>query len=530
MRHFGTQGRVRPEQHYVVPRTEQVADFIDRIKLGKYIVLFAPRQTGKTTFFQLALSALTTEAPDAFPLLLNFEEYRDYTPSEFYNSLYEDIREEIENVFQKREEVPPEALNQFLENTELTDHVSMRRFFTKLARFLKNRWVVVIVDEFDGIPQAAMGNFLHSLRHIYLSDALLCPYSVSLIGVKSITQFDYDRSVSPFNIQDEFQLNNFTLEQVRDLLLQYTAEVGQTFAPEVIENLHKQTAGQPFLVNRFAQILTEELDIPKTETVTMVHFAQAHAQMLNEPNTNISHLLTNIRRDRRFESLLMRIASYEIGIPFSLDDDIINELATYRVIAEGSDRMCRIVNPIYQHRILRAFKPLFNGLEGEYFSEDTEVGFADYLTSAGGIEMGAVLDNFQAFITRAGFRILQVPDTPQEYVGQYLLYAYLDHFIRVVGADMFLEVQTGRGRMDLLIVHNQQKHIVETKIWEGERYYRAGKRQLATYLKLAGVREGYYIVFDHRLTPEARVETETVDGVTVRSYVIPVVQERPSAV
>ena len=104
--------------------------------------------------------------------------------------------------------------------------------------------------------------------------------------------------------------------------------------------------------------------------------------------------------------------------------------------------------------------------------------------------MGAVLDNFQAFITRAGFRILQVPDTPQEYVGQHLLYAYLDHFIRVVGANMFLEVQTGRGRMDLLIVHNQQKHIVETKIWEGERSYQAGKQQLATYLKLEGVREG----------------------------------------
>ena len=213
------------------------------------------------------------------------------------------------------------------------------------------------MTSFDGIPQAAVGNFLHSLRHIYLSDALLCPHSVSLIGVKSITQLDYDRSVSPFNIQDEFRLNNFTLEQVRDLLSQYTAEVGQTFAPKVIENLHKQTAGQPFLVNRFAQILTEELDIPKTETVTMAHFAHAHSQMLNEPNTNISHLLTNIRRDRRFESLLMRIASYEIGVPFSLDDDIINELATYGVIAEGPDRMCRIVNPIYQHRILRAFKP-----------------------------------------------------------------------------------------------------------------------------------------------------------------------------
>ena len=40
--------------------------------------------------------------------------------------------------------------------------------------------------------------------------------------------------------------------------------------------------------------------------------------------------------------------------------------------------------------------------------------------------------------------------------------------------------------------------------------------------------EGYYVVFDHRRQPEPRVETETVDGVKIRSYVIPVVQERPS--
>ena len=530
MRSFGTQGRVRPEQHYIVPRTEQVADFITRIRAGKYIVLFAPRQTGKTTFFRLALDALRTETPTFFPIQLNFEEYEDYTPSEFYGSLYEDIREEIENVFQKRGEVPAEALTQFLENTKLTDHVSMRRFFSRFARLLKNQRVIVIIDEFDGIPQAAVKGFLHSLRHIYLSDELLCPHSVSIVGVKSITQLDYDRSVSPFNIQDEFRLPNFTLEQVRDLLGQYTEEVGQTFAPEVIESLQKQTAGQPFLVNRIAQILTAELNIPKTEPLTITHFAQAYKQLLGERNSNIDHLRTNVRRDRRFEKMLLRIASYEKGTRFNPDDDLMDELVTYGIIKEGSDGMCEIVNPIYQHRILQTFKPLFNGLENAYFSEENGDDFIDYLTSDGAIALEALLDNFKMFIARAGFRILQVPDTPQEYVGQHLLYAYLDHFVHVVGANMLLEVQTGRGRIDLLILHNQRKYIVETKIWEGNRYYQSGKAQLAAYLKLEGAQEGFYVVFDHRQHPESRIETETVAGVKIRSYVIPVIQERPSKV
>ena len=48
------------------------------------------------------------------------------------------------------------------------------------------------------------------------------------------------------------------------------------------------------------------------------------------------------------------------------------------------------------------------------------------------------------------------------------------------------------------------------------------------YVRTEGAEEGYYVVFDHRDTPEPRVETETIDGLTLRSYVIPVIQERPS--
>ena len=450
---------------------------------------------------------------------------------DFYNYLYEDIREEIEDVFQKRGSMLSEALTHFLENVQLSDHVLMRRFFRSLTGLLNNQRVVLIIDEFDGIPKVVVSDFLYSLRRIYISRTTpRSPYSLSIIGVKNITQLGYDRSISPFNIQDEFTLPNFTLEQVHELLTQYTKEVGQAFAPEVIRSIHKQTAGQPFLVNRFGQILTEQMDIPKTETITMMHFAKAHTQLLREANTNIDHLRTNVRRDRRFGTILMRIASYDRGVPFNPDDALMNELVTYGVIAEGTDRMCEIVSPIYQHRLLQIFKPTFNGLEDTYFPEDTGEDFTDYLTSEGRMDLEALLDNFQAFIARAGFRILQVPDTPQEYVGQHLLYAYLDHFVRVVSANMFLEVQTGRGRMDLLLVHNDQKYVIETKIWEGEKRYEAGKKQLAAYLKLEAVLEGYYVLFDHRKNPEPLVETETVAGVTIRSYVIPVMQERPSVV
>ncbi len=529
MKTFETRGPVSPDRNYVVPRTTELADFVNRVKQGRYIVIFAPRQTGKTTFFRWALEALSEEDPTYFPIQLNFEEYKNLSITDFYEDLYENIREEIEKVFQKRARGLSEAFSQFLESTRITNHLSMRRFFSRLSSLLKNKRFVIIIDEFDGTPNAAVNDFLHSLRRIYLSDVnSRCPYSLGIVGVKNITQLNYDRSISPFNIQDEFALPNFTYEQVDELLAQYTDEVGQAFTPETIEAIHKQTAGQPVLVNRFAQILTEELNIPKSELITMAHFSKAHGQLLRGRNTNIEHLLTNIRRDRRFEALLMKIVSYDEGVDFNLDTDIISELVAYGVIAEGPDGMCEIVNPIYQYRIMRAFKPIVNGLEQEYLPENARAGFQDYLTQDGQIRMVALIDNFRDFIVRAGFKILQVPDTPQEYIGQHLLFAYLNQVVQIVGGTMYLEVQTGRGRMDLLILYKNQKYIVETKIWGGDTRYQAGKEQLAAYLKSEKAVEGYYVVFDHRKTPHPRVETEIIEGFTIRSYVIPIVQEIPS--
>ena len=531
MRRFGTQGPVNPEQHYVVARTEELTEFIKRVKEGRYVVIFAPRQTGKTTFFQRAAAVLTAEDLTYFPIQLNFEIYVDCDRSEFYEFLTKQICKEVERVFQRRGETLDAALKHFLDNARITNHLSMMEFFEQLQRFLKDgeNWqkVVLIIDEFDGIPTSALKGFLHAFRHIYVTDTTLqCPHSLGIVGVRSIAQLDYDRSVSPFNIQDDFALSNFTLAQVQELLGQYTAEVGQAFALEVIESIHKQTGGQPFLVNRFAQILTEEMDVPKTEALTMTHFSEASERLLDERNTNIEHLLTNVRKDPRFQTILMRIVSYENSVPFNADNDIINELATYGVIAKGIDRICEIANPIYLHCIIRAFKPIVNGLERDYFPEGTEE--SHYLTSTGQIQMERLMDNFRDFIARAGFRILQVPETPQEFIGQHLLFAYLDQFVSSVNGAMYIKVPTGRGRMDLLILHRGRKYIVETKIWRSDRSYAQGKQQLAAYLSTEDVAEGYYIVFDHREVPEPRTETETINGLTIRSYVIPVVQDLPS--
>lgn len=534
MRRFGTQGRVYPDKHYVVPRHEEISDFLKRVEEGRYIVLFAPRQTGKTTFFRLALETLSTDSQVYLPIQLNFEAYKNLTRSEFYETFCNRVVRVIRQVYQNRNIVLSQSLSTFLDTAKITNHISMMDFFEDLSSILTdafgNQKVVIIIDEFDGIPEVVLSDFLHSLRDIYLSDQKRCPHSVGIVGVKSISQLNYDRSISPFKFQDEFSLHNFSLQQVNELMAQHSDETGQSFSPDVIKAIHKQTAGQPFLVNRLGQILTEELDIPKTDTINMSHFSTALSILLEEDNVNIRHILTNIRRDPRFENILMNIVSYERGVQFNQRNEIIEQLSTFGVIAKGTNGMCKIANPIYKHCIFQSFLPLINGVESHYFDDESTSDFADYITRDGKIEMELLLNNFKDFIARAGFKILNIPDTPREFVGQYLLYAYLYQFVRIVGAAMYLEVQTGRGRIDLLILHNSQKYVIETKIWENQSRYQTGKRQLATYLKLEDAVEGYYVVFDHRKETKPLVETETIDEFLIRSYVIPVIQKQPSSV
>jgi len=145
-RTFETRGPVEPSRNYVVPRTAEIADLVQRIKEGRYIVIFAPRQTGKTTFFRWALETLDESY---LSIQLNFEAYQSLSSEEFYSYLKEDILHEIKNA-----EQTDSTLRQFLENASITSHVSMMTFFQQLGDYLQPRRLAIIIDEFDGIPRS----------------------------------------------------------------------------------------------------------------------------------------------------------------------------------------------------------------------------------------------------------------------------------------------------------------------------------------------------------------------------------------
>ena len=59
MRRFGTQGPVNPQEHYVVSRSDEIADFIKRVKEGRYVVISRRVKQAKPPFFEVPLDVLT---------------------------------------------------------------------------------------------------------------------------------------------------------------------------------------------------------------------------------------------------------------------------------------------------------------------------------------------------------------------------------------------------------------------------------------------------------------------------------------
>jgi len=72
---------------------------------------------------------------------------------------------------------------------------------------------------------------------------------------------------------------------------QWTVETGQAFHPEAINLIYGQTHGQPFLVNQLAQLLTQEMGIPRHQPITVEDARGALQRLLRETNNNFRTML-----------------------------------------------------------------------------------------------------------------------------------------------------------------------------------------------------------------------------------------------
>ena len=92
MRYFNTSGPNIIEDHYTLPRLDLIERGKKLVYSDRYFTIWAPRQTGKSTYFSLLATELQKEGYKV--AYVNFENYRRQSLKEFLLRLGNAIKEQ----------------------------------------------------------------------------------------------------------------------------------------------------------------------------------------------------------------------------------------------------------------------------------------------------------------------------------------------------------------------------------------------------------------------------------------------------
>jgi hypothetical protein len=489
-RYFEKSGVVDPKASYYVP-LENVTnmdnqDIKTMVDYGRYFSIFAPRQSGKTTFFEGFCSELEKD-PAYISILLSFQDYKGLQRSRFYSLIQEGIKEQL---LQRLAEVRCDSLDAaraLLATQDVTDHILFRELFQALNQAIKYKKIVIFIDEFDGIPRNELEKFLTSLRELYQkykkrNDKAL--YSVGLVGIRNITKLIVG-GVSPFNIADQVTLPPFTLKNVHDLYAQFTEETNQPFTEGAVEMVFEETDGQPWLVNRLGTILTVNIRPETIAPITEEDVEKGIEMLLYEENSHFDNIT---EKAKQFKETFIEVVFD--GVEYIPGDEEQTLLLTHGLIkAEGKG--LRVSNPIYKKRFTRAF-----------FREagaGADMAHRGYFTADGLLNMEAILSDFEEYIIQIGVNAFYTNQKPYEKTGQFMLTAWLYQFVEGGKGDLRYEMPTGLGRMDIFLTYRERKYIIETKINRAninKTIARAVEQLGEKYLLTEKAEEGYVVVFD----------------------------------
>jgi hypothetical protein len=428
-RFFEDAGLVDPSASYYV-QLENVTnmdnhDLKTMVDRGRYFSIFAPRQSGKTTFLEGFCLELEKD-PLYVPILLSFQVYKNVSGQRFYQSIQKSISKQLINRLELVGCPQLDAIKSYLDSHVLSDHISFRELFDELNEIVKQKKIVIFIDEFDGIPRDELENFLTTLRELYQENKARedkALFSVGLVGIRNITKLIVG-GVSPFNIADQVGLPPFSLKNVRDLYAQYTEETNQPFADEAVEAVYTETAGQPWLVNRLGTILTVEIKPETTETITQEDVAEAVEILLYEENSHFDNIS---EKAKQYKETFMDVVFN--GVEYIPGDEEQSLLLTHGLIkAEG--KAIRVSNPIYKKRFTKTF-----------FREaraTVDIDNKGYFTADGFLKMEAIISDFEEYIMQIGVNAFYSGKKPYEKTGQFLLTAWLYQF-----------VEGGQGRITL---------------------------------------------------------------------------------
>jgi hypothetical protein len=494
MRQFNTSEPNILAQHYTLPRLHLVEKGKNLVYNERYFTIWAPRQTGKSTYFRFLATALEKEG--YLVCHINFENYLNKSHSTFMERLVLSIEQdwglELKN----------------LDIAQVFHHIEQ----------IKDKKFVLIIDEVEGINAEYFGDFLHTIRNSYHSREKHGLKSVIFVGVSNITGVVQDNA-SPFNISDSLHVDYFSKEEVFELLEQHETETGQKFDFSVKSKIYDITVGQPGLVNGFAARLIEQYG-KKPQLDYMDYLVVEDWYLYEALDKNVANV---INKAKKYQKFLEELLFLDRKVRFDIDKEHIRFFFTNGLIKKDADNNVTFWVPLYKKRLQKYFYPNMNG---EAKNIQANLWIDNYLSADNTLDMDKIIKEYQVYALRRGFRYFIENDENGQPKGlreaalMYSFETYIQSFLEVFKGKSYLEPHVALGRSDLIINISNNEWIIEAKIFYNITQYTDGKTQLAYYIKSLGLNRGIYLVFvDKQVTnPKVFEGDEVIEGVTLSTY------------
>jgi len=524
MRKFFSYGPVNPRLHYCVPRQELINKTMQQLlgddpnEGGHYITIWAPRQTGKTWLMREVRSQI--QQSTQFDVV-------------FLGLQFLDAVTEVDQVAQLIAKKLIKQLNLSVNINTLND------FDLLFERGTLTKPLILILDEFDALPEIAINHLVSVFRHIYntrqisqnhTAEKEYLLHSLALIGVRTVLGIENVRG-SPFNVQRSVHIPNLTHPEVIELFNQYQQETGQPIEPEVVEGIWYEFQGQPGLTCWFGELLTQTYNQTIEQPITMAHFKAVYAAALDLlHNNNILNIISKAKQEP-YKPYVLELFQTEAKIKFTYRAPIINFLYMNGVISVDqvsfNEHYVKFTCPYVQ-------KQLFSYFAEELYHEQM-------------VELHDPFDDLSDTITHETLNVLQLlrryerhlqanrdlvlKNAPRredlrvyEAVFHFHFYLYLTNFLSdYEAAQVQPEFPTGNGKIDLLIRHAGQLFGLELKSFASIQKYQQALTQAANYGKQLGLSDIWLVLFIETVDDQNRQRFEvayTESDVTVHPIFI----------
>ncbi|MCK4762504.1 MAG: AAA-like domain-containing protein [Candidatus Aminicenantes bacterium] len=520
MRKFSSYGPVDTDVHYYAPRKELIDLAYLRLvgehpgKGGHYITAWAPRQTGKTWLMLQVLHRLEKEAQ--FDVLkLDLEHLKMETDVNFIAAA---MANEILAELGKKEKIRADA--------------SLLEFQRIFSRDVLDKPLILLLDEFDALPEEAINKLAGVFRNIYnyrrkesqktSGERKYLLHGAALIGVRSVLGIENVKG-SPFNVQRSLHIPNLTYVEVEGMFKQYEKENGREVEQQVISEVYRETQGQPGLTCWFGELLTEGMDdfqVNRKKPLTMEVFKAAYPYALYTlPNNNVINIVSKAKQ-QPYKQLVLEIFETADDIEFSFDNDKTNYLYMNGVIekekGDSGKFYIKFSSPFIQKRLFNYFSDALFSYMGRLIEPFANL--EDVITDET-LHIKNLLKLYQKYLAEnSAWLFKEAPRRSDlrvyEAVFHFNLYAYINEFLRSKSGSVWPEFPTGNGKIDLIVRYGGKVYGVELKSYTDQPGYRQALKQAARYGRQLQLDEIFLVFF-----------VESIDDKSRRTYEVDYVDE-----